>query len=1070
VNLVEAEAEEEMLLMAFLEEEESKSDKWYLDSGCSNHMCGNKELFSCLNENYKDTVKLGNGMFITVMGKGNVRFYAKDNTVQTISSIFYIPELKSNLISMGQLQEKGYTIIITAGCCKIHHPEKGVIAKARMTSNRMFPLYMQDQIQTCFSTKMHDSTWLWHFRYGHLNFDGLKALQEKNMVTGLPKITCPTELCEECVVGKQPRDSFPKGKAWRAEQTLHLVHSNICGPINPTSNGNKRYFISFINDCSRKTWVYFLQDKSEAFTVFKKFKAHSEKECGNPIKILRTDRGGEFTSHEFANFCEMHGIQRQLTAAYSPQQNGVAERRNRTIMNMVRSMLLKGKMPKSFWPEAVKWSVHILNRCPTFAVKNITPTEAWCGSKPMVDHFRIFGCIAYAHVPDAKRTKLDDKAVKCVFLGVSEESKAYKLYNPITRNIVISRDVQFDEENTWDWKKTDANLFQDSNLYEDASYGTEEGFIGDRRIESHIQPPECEIHTEEQLQVPIPHEGTIVPHGEGTSNIPQRQRTAPAWMNDYVNGNEFSDEDTFAQFALFAGSDPIKFEDAVKEDKWRRAMDTEIHAINKNNTWELVDLPRGQKTIGVKWVYKTKLNENGEIDKHKARLVVKGYKQQHGIDYDEVFAPVVRHDTIRLVISLAAQHTWPIFQMDVKSAFLNGDLEEQVYVDQPSGYVKQGYEEQVYKLNKALYGLKQAPRAWYSRIDAFFTKAGFRKCPHEHTLFVKTAGGGKFLFVCLYVDNLIYTGNDGILLQEFKDSMKAEFEMTDLGMMRYFLGIEVMQSTTGIFITQKKYAKEILERFHYQNCNPVKNPIEPGLKLHKDLDGQRIDSTYYKQMVGSLMYLTATRPDVMCAVSLLSRYMESPTSLHSQAAKRVFRYLQGTIDFGIHYKKGEASRLIGYADSNYAGDLDDRRSTSGSVFMMNSGAVSWSSRKQQVVTLSTTEAEFIAAATSACQAIWLRRILDDLHFQQHDPTIIHCDSSSAIKLSKNPVLHGRSKHIDVRYHFLRDLSNEGTIELVYCRSEDQIADIMTKALKLDAFEKLRNLLGMCSFQVLEQGN
>jgi hypothetical protein len=272
-------------------------------------------------------------------------------------------------------------------------------------------------------------------------------------------------------------------------------------------------------------------------------------------------------------------------------------------------------------------------------------------------------------------------------------------------------------------------------------------------------------------------------------------------MHDYVSGNELSDEDTIVQFALFAYSDPIKFEDAVKEEKWKKAMDMEIQAIERNDTWELTGLSKGQKTIGVKWVYKTKLNEKGEIDKHKARLVAKGYKQQYGVDYKEVFAPEARHDTIRLVISLAAQNSWLIFQMDVKLAFLNGELQEQVYVDRLSGYVQQGSEKKVYKLKKALYGLKQAPRAWYNRIDAYFSKAGFQKYPYEHTLFVKSEDGGKFLIVCLYVDDLIYTGNDGKMFQEFKNSMKVEFGMTNLGMMCYFLGIEVVQSSAGIFIT-----------------------------------------------------------------------------------------------------------------------------------------------------------------------------------------------------------------------------------------------------------------------------
>jgi len=810
------------------------------------------------------------------------------------------------------------------------------------------------------------------------------------------------------------------------------VHSDLCGPINPTSNGGKRYIITFIDDFSRKIWVYFLQEKSEAFASFKHFKALAEKEVGLPIKILRTDRGGEYNSLEFTEFCKDHGIKRQLTAAFTPQQNGISERKNRTILNMVRSLLNMSGIPRDFWPEVVTWSIHILNRSPTFVVQNMTPEEAWSGKRPAVDYFKIFGCIAYAHIPDVKRKKLENKGEKCVFLGVSDHSKAYKLYNPNTKRIVISRDVIFDEDQFWSWHSSVPNkpLVLDTDIDND----NEEGLQAQPTVES------------SQLV---------------DDQRPLHARTRPAWMADYEVAGIAQDEDPLTYFALFSDCDPTTFEVAVKTSTWRQAMNEEIAAIERNNTWELTQLPEGHKTIGVKWVYKTKLKENGEIDKHKARLVAKGYKQEFGVDYKEVFSPVARMDTIRLVLAMAAQNSWSIFQLDVKSAFLHGKLEEQVYIDQPPGYVKLGAEDKVYKLKKALYGLKQAPRAWYSRIEAYFLREGFQKCPHEHTFFVKTENG-KMLIVCLYVDNLIYTGNNYAMFEKFKESMMIEFEMTDLRMMHYYLGLEVVQSTTCIFISQKKYVQEILERFQMNNCNSVGTPTEVGVKLFKDPEGKRVDSTNYKQIVGSLMYLTATRPDIMYAVSLISRYMENPKEIHLLAAKRIFRYLQGTADFGLLYKKGEHSDLMGFTDSDYTGDQDDRKSTSGYVFMLGTGAVSWSSKKQPIVTLSTTEAEFVAAASCACQAIWLRRILEEIQFKQQGETSIYCDNSSTIKLSRNPVLHGRSKHIDVKYHFLRDLAKDEVINLIFCRSEDQVVDIFTKPLKTPLFHKLRELLGVCS--------
>ncbi|KAL8160151.1 hypothetical protein V2J09_001688, partial [Rumex salicifolius] len=536
----------------------------------------------------------------------------------------------------------------------------------------------------------------------------------------------------------------------------------------------------------------------------------------------------------------------------------------------------------------------------------------------------------------------------------------------------------------------------------------------------------------------------------------QRVRTRPSWFEDYEVGN-------IVHYSLQMDSeDPIYFEDVVRSKKWRNAMTKEMESIKKNDTWELTSLPQGVVPIGVKWVYKTKLNEHGEVDKYKARLVAKGYSQKHGIDYSEVFAPVARWDTIRSILALAAHRDWKVYQLDVKSAFLHGELTEQVFVTQPPGYVRSGEENKVYRLKKALYGLKQAPRAWYSRIEKYFVEAEFQRCPYEHTLFILQKDD-DVLLVSLYVDDVMYTSSNEKLIREFKENMQAVFEMTDLGKMRFFLGVEVNQTANGVFICQKKYTREMLLTFGLLECNFVRNPIVPGEKLTLAGDGVLVDSTQYKQLIGSLLYLTNTRPDVMFVVGLLSRYMARPTRLHLQAAKRVLRYLKGTMEFGIWYRKGlKNGRLIGYTDSDHAGDKDDRKSTSGYVFFLAGGAVSWSSKKQPVVALSSTETEFVAAASCAAQCIWLRRILEAMSWWENvqGATTIYCDNVSTIKLSKNPVLHGRSKHIDLRFHFLRDLVNDGIVEMEHCGTESQVADILTKAVKLDTFEYLRGRLGV----------
>jgi len=750
-----------------------------------------------------------------------------------------------------------------------------LIIQTMISANRMFvllastsPVSTNVSKAACFNVSSENVTSLWHERFGHLNMKGLRTLAYKKMVQGLPILKNTSQVCTICMTGKQHRDPFRRNSTWRASKPLQLIHSDICGAINPESYSHKRYILTFIDDYSRKMWSYFLHAKSEAFDTFKRFKAFVENATGYSIICLRTDRGGEFTSSEFNDYCSTYGIARQLTAAYSPQQNGVAERRNRTLMNMVRCMLAARDVPKEYWPEAANLATHVLNRCPTSALSSMTPEEAWTARKPSVEHLKVFGCIGHVHVPDVTRKRLDEKSIKCVYMGVSEESKASRMYDPITKRIIISRDVVFDEMGNWDWKKSGETNSLDL-VYEESEKNI--------TFDTNTQPEND--RTKEAI-------------GDKRVDVHTRRRRPPIWMRDYESGDGLSDEEgveqltqEMQQLAMFISNDPTTFEEAARSQVWRDAMKSEMVAIEKNETWELIDLPIGAKKIGVKWLFKTKLNEKGEIDKCKARLVAKGYTQQAGIDYTEVFAPVARWDTIRLTLSIAANCGWKVYQLDVKSAFLHGEIEEEVYVEQTKGFEVKGAEDKVYKLKKALYGLKQAPRAWFSKIESYFVKKGFERSTSDHTLFTKKEGETDVLIVNLYVDDLIFTGSSEKMFEEFKRSMKREFEMTDLGYMRYFLGVEVTQTSSGIFICQKKYANEVLERFGLQNCSPVKNPIVPGCKLTKDVGGLKVDATIYKQMVGSLMYLTATRPDLMYVVSLVARFVEAPTIMHQQAVK-----------------------------------------------------------------------------------------------------------------------------------------------------------------------------------------
>ncbi|CAL2265939.1 unnamed protein product [Prunus armeniaca] len=970
--------------------------------------CGKEDLLVDIDRKVTAKVEMGTGQLVDVTGKGTLVVETKVGK-RYIKEIMLVPGLKENLLSVGQMIEHGYYLVFGDHKVEIYNDSSysNLVAKVQMRGNRSFPLKLQAEMHLAYRASVDHSTELWHRRFGHLNMSSLKLLKEEDMVVGLPEIKGIKEVCEGCVLGKQCREAFPKEATTRALTPLELIHSDICGPMQTVTKAGNRFFLTFIDDCTRMCWVYFLRHKSEALTVFKKFKATVELQSGYKLKKLRSDRGGEYTSVEFDSFCEDVGIERQLTTPYTPQQNGVAERKNRTIVEMAKCLMLEKKIPFDFWAEAVNISVYILNRCPTKALSKKTPFEAYSGRKPGIKHLKVFGSLCYAHVPKQQRQKLDLASKRCIFLGYGNCEKGYRLYNIETEKVIVSRDVIFNENECWDWnakKETSVNI-QLTGIREEAQ--GEEG-------------SSCEL--EEQLEV------NEVPSLNTENN--DQEMVIGLQDVDHTPLKYKSIAEIYEKCNMCI-IEPESFEEAAKDDSWKKAMEDEITMIEKNNTWELVARPFDKPIIGVKWVYKTKLNLDGSVQKNKARLVAKGYSQKPGIDFNETFAPVARLDTVRALVALAAQKNWKLFQLDVKSAFLNGVLSEEVYVDQPSGFVIQGSEDKVYRLKKALYGLKQAPRAWYEEINSYFTRAGFHRSLSEATLYTKRSSSG-ILIVSLYVDDIIYTGSSKEMMLEFKDEMMRQYEMTDLGLLHHFLGLGVLQTDTCIFLHQKKYAKTLLDKFGLKDCKSVATPLAVNEKLSK-VDGSDLaDETLYRQMVGSLLYLTATRPDIMFASSLLARFMHNPTKKHMGTAKRVLRYIQGTISYGIAYEKGKGAVLIGYCDSDWSGSEDDMRSTSGYAFNLGSGVFSWASIKQSSVALSTAEAEYMSAAEATTQAVWLRFVLSDFGEEQVEPTQLLCDNTSAIAISKNPV-----------------------------------ADIFTKPLARDRYEYLRKALGVISAQHLE---
>jgi hypothetical protein len=512
---------------------------------------------------------------------------------------------------------------------------------------------------------------------------------------------------------------------------------------------------------------------------------------------------------------------------------------------------------------------------------------------------------------------------------------------------------------------------------------------------------------------------------------------------------------------------------------WLAAIQAEYQSLQRTGTYELSKLPVGRHAIGCKWVFKIKRHADGSIDRYKARLVAKGFSQKEGLDYKETFAPVAKFASIRTLLALAAHQDYEVHQMDVKTAFLNGDLDVELYMRQPEGFVVAGQEELVCKLRKSLYGLKQAGRAWFEKINTALIDMDFTPLDSDHCVYVRHQED-EVMYIVLYVDDLLLIGSSLMEVKQLKTALSTRFEMTDLGEAEYVLGLQLSRDRPlrTLSLSQSDYIRRLLERFGMSQCNAAPTPIATGVRLSKEdcptvkpaepllVDGKHT----YASVVGAIMYaMLGTRPDLAFAIGQLTRFNSNPGPQHVAVLKRVLRYLRSSIDFELTYGAGSSGSsgssdaklaVFGYCDSDWGASIDDRRSVSGSVFSIAGGAVTWQAQKQKSVALSTVEAEYMAACQAAKDAVWLRAFLVGLGLNASAPTNILCDSQGAIALAKNPEHHQRSKHIDLRYHFVREQVTGGAISLVYTSTSDMAADQLTKPLSREMHNRCIRSMGL----------
>ncbi|GJU11941.1 ribonuclease H-like domain-containing protein [Tanacetum coccineum] len=1177
-------------------------DRGIFDSGCSGHMTGNKDHLEDFEEFKGGSVTFGGSKgYITGKGRikvGNLEF----------DSVSFVKELGHfNLFSISQICDKQLKVLFTETECLVVSPdfkmpdENQVLLKVPRQHN-MYSFDMKTPSPAkgfaCLIAKAtSDESKLWHRRLGHINFKNLNKLVKGNLVRGLPsKVFRHDHTCVACQKGKQHRASC-KAKLERIiTEPLHTLHMDLFGPTSVKSINHASYCLVITDDCTRFSWVFFLATKDETSGILQNFIRQIENQLNHRVKIIRSDNGTEFKNRDMLEFCGNKGIKQEYSNARTPQQNGVAERMNMTLIEAARTMLADSLLPTTFWAEAVNTACYIFNRVRVTKPQNKTPYELLFGHKPMISYIRPFGCHVTILDTLSVLGKFDGKSDEGFLVGYSLNSKAYRVYNLVTKRVEVNLHVNFLEEKPnvkgvgYRWM-FDIDYLTDSMNYIPVSLenqanphagtsavtnnaGTPEVTnsagtpntnaseeedeaeeliiiptavhhtttkVGTRKPSTNSKEEECltelqNLQSQENKASPtsiseeapnilafrkeldeiaqkhlgaaLENEATSTSavntgsepvntgeHDSDDSDMPELEIFHRP-MHDIFNEASYDDEGVITDFnnlptevavspiptlrihnihpqsqilgdpksavqtrskvqkqsgahalisyvqrqqrnnhidqqhCLFAcflsQEEPKKISEALNNESWVEAMQEELLQFKLQQVWILVDLPHGAKVIGTKWVYRNKRDKRGVVVRNKARLVAQGHRQEEGIDYDEVFAPVARIEAIRLFLAFALFMGFIVYQMDVKSAFLYGTIDEEVYVSQPPGFIDPGHPKKVYKVVKALYGLHQAPRAWYATLSSFLKEHGYRRGSIDKTLFIKK-NNKDIMLVQVYVDDIIFGSTNKSWCDEFETLMKGRFQMSSMGELTFFLGLQVKQSQTGLFISQDKYVADMLKKFDLASVKTTITPMETKMALTKDKEGADVDV--------------------------------NPKVSHLIAVKRIFKYLKGKPNLGLWYPRESPFDLEALLDSDYAGANLDRKSITGGCQFLGRRLISWRCKKQTIVATSTTKAEYVAAVNCCGQILWIQNQLLDYGFNFMN-TKIHIDNESTICIVKNLVFHSKTNHIEIRNHFIRGAYEKKLIQVQKIHTDYNVADLLTKAFDGPRFNFLVVNIGM----------
>ena len=928
-NVINQENRDEQLFLVG-----SASSRWVIDSGATCHISSQKDHFHDFDKSHAERVSVANGQQILSSGRGSVEieFIDKSGRVSnyTINNVLYVPEIRGNLLSVGQLAKIGLYVKFGEEDCEIWSSVPRRCIAVGSYSAGLYNLQVPNQVNSV-DGGIQYCPHQWHRILGHRDLRAVRNLIDSDMVDGIKAASCDSNCKDDCVICitcKLTRAAFPKKSDYRAKKPLELIHSDLCGPMPTKTPSGKRYVLTLIDDYSRYTLIYLLKSKSEAFQRFKEYRAMVENLLGAKIKAIRTDRGKEYVNKDFEDYLNRNGIKGYRTAPYSPQQNGVAERKNRTLVEMTRCMLRDANLGNEFWGEAIYTANNLQN---ILAWKNVerTPFELWRGRKPCFENLHRFGAKCFVKIQDLHRRKLDPKAEEGVFLGFATGSKAYRILSK-SGKVIISRDVKFvdsfsETTNCGEGQEIpnsiigvhshdgveDINVSVEfplsndvieeenseeentSDVLNDAGKGSKADGLQEVNGGNTVGSDALE---EESLEENFADATSDI---DGNQDFSEEEEPTSVDITDEplqrrpVRTNRGNPPKRLIQEIKLVKEEPSSFREAIlskDKDIWKAAMEEEYRALTLNGTWQLVDLPAGRNVIGCKWLFKTKVDSSGEIRRHKARLVAQGFAQKFGVDYDHVFAPVARSATFRTLLSFAGSHKMDVVHFDVKTAFLNAELQEEIYMRQPPGFVKADAANKVCLLKKSLYGLKQAARMWSFKLYEVLIKEGFTQSNVDKCLYIRQGSQGR-LFVIVYVDDILAASDSKADIDRFEKFFKSHFLVENLGPISNYLGIRVKKINNYYSLDQERYINSVAERFGLHLSKPASTPLSTSY-LNQPENDLLLDNAKYQEAIGCLLFIAVnTRPDTSAAAMIIMRITSKASKCYFEDNQSVLKII-----------------------------------------------------------------------------------------------------------------------------------------------------------------------------------